>query len=352
MTSSNIVAIGQPATSRPYPSYEGPSHAADAREHPFNDLPWPLDVSANEEWLIHGLIPKHSLTLLSGASNVGKTWFSYALGLAVANGKDFIGLRVEKATPVLCVDAENPLVVIQRRLRRLGITEQPALWRGYGTWTNRPLPQPDDTDVIAYAESQHPLIIWDTLIAFNHGDEQSAIETRELMDKFRRLVTAGATVVILHHTGKARAAQRYRGSTDFMGSVDLAYCVEAGKKGHQKLERLRIECFKNRFDVMKNHTVDFIDNVGFAMSEIQIDARMDVGETLEQLISDNPGCNQSQLTKMAGDIGLAKNKVQRYLKERDPRMTKSGERNKLLYFSQNVDREEPPAGGALAGEAS
>jgi hypothetical protein len=131
---------------------------------------------------------------------------SYALAGTVANGKDFIGLET-RHLPVLYLDGENPLAIAKRNLEELGLTRNPDL-RIWGGWNDSPPPGPDSPIVKSFALQHHGLLIWDSLVEFHPGDEQSSTETREFMKHFRRLAHLGATVLILHHTGKSGTSKR------------------------------------------------------------------------------------------------------------------------------------------------
>jgi len=69
-------------------------------------LPSIWTLKADIEWLIDGMIPLGSITLLSGESGGGKTWLAYIIAGAVARGKSFADLKVQRR-PVLCLDGEN-----------------------------------------------------------------------------------------------------------------------------------------------------------------------------------------------------------------------------------------------------
>src|SRR5690348_13542650 len=92
-----------------------------------------------------------------------------------------------------------------------------------------------------------PLLIWDSLVQFHDGDEQSATQTRAFMTHFRALANAGATVLVLDHTGKTATSQDYRGSSDIKVAVDMAYCVEPGFTLMGGIHRLTMRNFKGRF---------------------------------------------------------------------------------------------------------
>src|SRR5713101_3402089 len=164
------------------------------------------------EWLIDGIIPLGSVNLITSESGTGKTWVAYAIAGAVARGEGFAGHAV-KQRPVLYLDGENPLCVAKQRLFDLGIPETNSL-QVWGGWVCDPPPGPDSAIIRDFVRQHRPLLIWDSLIDFHDGDEQSASETRAFMKHFRALANAGATVLILHHTGKTATSQDYRGSSD------------------------------------------------------------------------------------------------------------------------------------------
>src|SRR5438132_11459300 len=80
-----------------------------------SQLPSIWSLKQNIEWLIDGVIPLGSITLLSGESGGGKTWLAYAIAGAVARAEPFADLKVQHR-PVLYLDVENPPCVAQKPL--------------------------------------------------------------------------------------------------------------------------------------------------------------------------------------------------------------------------------------------
>src|SRR5262249_3356615 len=152
-----------------------------------------------------------SVTMISAESGTGKTWLAYFLAGRVAHGHPVLGHAVERAK-VLYLDGENPLYAVKQRLSDLGIAETADL-KIWGGWLPWPPPGPSSPVVINFTRQHQPLIIYDSLIEFNPGSEQSSTETRAFMRLLRNLANLGATVVILHHTGKAESSKQYRGSS-------------------------------------------------------------------------------------------------------------------------------------------
>src|SRR5262249_22259155 len=149
--------------------------------------------------------------------------------------------------PVLYVDGENPLFVIKDRLLRLGIAEYPN-FKIWGTWNEPPAEGPGSSKILRFAEKYQPLVMFDSKKAFDGGDEQDATETRRHMNLYRRLATVGATIVLLHNSGKTDSAREYRGSSDIKAAVDSAFLLERtdGSDSGAPLGGLRLKPFKNR----------------------------------------------------------------------------------------------------------
>jgi hypothetical protein len=160
----------------------------------------------------------------------------------------------------------NPAFVAKQRLYDLGIQETPEL-KVWGGWEVEPPGGPGHPLIIDFARKEHPLLIWDSLVEFHTGDEQSSTQTREFMRQFRNLANLGATVVILHHTGKSESAQEYRGSSDIEAAVDMAFKLAAvGSK--TELDRLTLKPFKTRLMPLPERELRYVKRKGFELSAV------------------------------------------------------------------------------------
>jgi AAA domain len=273
-------------------------------------LPAVWDLDAKVEWLVPDMIPRASVNLISAESGTGKTWLAYAIAGAVAHGAGFIG-RAAQVAPVLYLDGENPLYVVKRNLGDLGIaaTENLRIWGG---WNIEPPPGPDDQRVLRFASADpKPLLIWDSLVEFARADEQSSTEMREFMKHFRRLAHLGATVVVLHHTGKSAGSKEYRGSSDIKAAVDVAYVV-TGKPLYGKLHRLDLEPFKSRIAPGQKFSMEFTEGRGFvalAAPKVELEPRAGPEQVVRQIVMEHPLSNGSQIKAMAKPLGVSKNQV-------------------------------------------
>ena len=195
------------------------------------------------EWMVEGILPRASVTLLAGEPGSYKTWLALALLRGVAAGGHFLGRKCAQAS-VLYLDRENPLAVMRERLAVLGIGQSAAAdCRIWGGWLDDAPPGIGDIRILEIARERRPLIVFDSLIRFHAAaDENSATEMSMVMADLRALANAGATVVALHHKPKSEGAH-YRGSSDIAGGVDTAWAVSRDRDAGL----LRLECFKSRF---------------------------------------------------------------------------------------------------------
>jgi hypothetical protein len=321
-TTPPLAVIPRPAERRLEPALiEEPSVRKGTN---LRDLPsvWRLD--ARIDWLIEDMIPLKGITLLTAASGTGKTWLAYAIGGAVAHGTPFLGREVEQR-PVIYLDGENPLPIAKRNLDGLGIAETEA-FQVWGGWCEASVPGPTDRELIKYAGMCKPLFIWDSLIEFHDGDEQSAKETRAFMKNFRALANAGATVLVLHHTGKSDGSQEYRGSSDIEAVVDMAYLVKGTSKGGT-LDRLTMHNFKSRFAPGRDFGMEFQAGWGFEAVDVpQGTQKPSADSVVRKIIAEHPGMNGDSIKELAEAAGVGRNAADRVLKSLPHRKGKGREK--------------------------
>jgi hypothetical protein len=243
---------------------------------------------------------------------------------------------------VLYVDGENPDYVVKKRLAHLGIPETDNL-KIWGHWQSEPPPGPDHPLIQKFAADEKPLLIWDSLIEFHPGEEQSATETRRYMKKYRHLAGLGATVLLLHHTGKGETSQEFRGSSDIKAAVDMSFLLTRPDKRMSKaIDVLRLEPKKCRLAVLATRDIKLVEGKGFESSGTVVEEVMDPARVLEEIVAREPGLNQGDVVKRAASQHVPKHTAEEILKRRDLfRMEKGNGRAQLYY----------PVGDAPATEA-
>jgi archaellum biogenesis ATPase FlaH len=296
------------------------------------DVPSIWQFPAELDWLVEGAIPSGTVTLLSAESGTGKSWVAYGLAGAVAQGKPFAGLTVQRR-PVVYFDGENPAAVVKDRLNELGIPEIPTLTVWGGWVEEEPPPGPDDPRVIEFAREKQGLLIWDSLVEFNPGDEMNATEMRRFMKKFRFLGHLGATVLVLAHTGKSATSHDYRGSSDIKAGVDTAYRLDTIEQKDGKIHRLRLINFKSRAAAGRNFGLEFKPGEGFVGFSLSGKNPKNHGALLTAIIEEHGELNGVRLKDIAKDThGIAKHAVDEFLKTW-PHQRKGAKGHEKLYHS-------------------
>ncbi len=149
-----------------------------------------LDAPAIE-WMVEGILPQASVTLLAGEPGSYKTWLALALLRGVASGGNFLGRKCAQSS-VLYLDRENPLAVMRARLAVLGIEQSAtADCRIWGGWLENAPPGIGDFRILEIARERRPLIVFDSLIRFHAAaDENSATEMSMVMADLRALAVS------------------------------------------------------------------------------------------------------------------------------------------------------------------
>ena len=163
-------------------------------------------------WLVDGLIPVKTLTILAGEGGAGKTWLTLDLARSIVLGGKFLDRTCQKM-PVIILDRENPGAIMRERAELIFKGPAPGL-HIWGTWLEDQPPLIGDARLLELAKDE-PLMVFDSLLRFHSADENSATEMKVVMGCLRDLVTAGATVVVLHHRSKSETST-YRGSSDII----------------------------------------------------------------------------------------------------------------------------------------
>lgn len=153
------------------------------------------------EWVVEGLIPKGSITTLTGRAGVGKSTFLMGLLEAVNKGEPFLGLQTIQM-PTLYVDFENPLAVDIDHIRKMNLINT-KFW--HRALTPRP-PKLDDQDWKQYLDLPPCLIVIDSLRAAQSQDQNFSKDMAITLDRCKELRDHGHTVILILHTLKSNEA--------------------------------------------------------------------------------------------------------------------------------------------------
>jgi GTPase SAR1 family protein len=266
-----------------------------------DNLPAVADTQDEVPYLIKPELPAGCVIGVTGDSGSGKST------LATAWARDIIAT----GRPCLLLDRESPRAVARDRMARLNLLDN-ALLRWAGGWIGD-VPDPGSPKVIGWVRQTNPkpLVLIDSLAAFLGGDENSASDMRDFMHKARRLADMGATVVVIHHDGKAESAKDFRGSSDFKASLDQGFHT-TNISSDGKLDRIRLRCFKSRFGL--NGEIVYHYAGGRFVRDERPDAPIKtVTAQLTALLRQFPGLNASQFEDKAAAEGIGRNRARDFL---------------------------------------
>lgn len=186
-------------------------------------------------WIVPGIIPKGSRTLVIGEPGIGKSLFALDLAACVAGGSMWLDqFSVNITGPVIFASTEGNIFTNKERIKRIFASHElsvkaPFYFMQDAVLLDSPTETLMFTNEIVTKSREHiqnpPLIVLDPLDSFFSGDENSAMHTRPLRRTIDGMVkTFDATVVVLHHVPvddeKGNKKVRPRGSSSWQGWAD------------------------------------------------------------------------------------------------------------------------------------
>lgn len=295
---------------------ESAGHASEAEAGPkirsIADVPLLSSLSSDPpSFVFEGMFAAQTVNMITGDAGLGKSTFALALAAAVANGSMLAGIQAARC-PVLYLDRENPLSVIQERRARLGI-EDGQFFRVWGGWLPEEPPAPGSPMVVEWVKQCHPkpTIFVDSLAAFMRDAENEAEAARRFMDQLRMLANLGCCIVILHHSGKGESTKEYRGSSDLKASIDVGYVLTRSGSS-DRLDLLKLRTFKARLDVLPELAFRYADG---AFHPGHGGTIVTVQDRLVNLLLANPGLTISQFEGVAMKAGIARNRIRQFVED-------------------------------------
>lgn len=185
-------------------------------------------------WIIEGLIPAGSLTLLVGRPKAGKSLLAIDLLASVATGADFLGRPVEAGKAVYLPAEDSPALVRERLEARLGQGDAPDLIvcpcdGSLDQWLR--LDDPASFTALARTIGRYApaVLALDPLRELHYQPENDADAMAAMLRPLRQLAhQTNCAIVIVHHRNKhgADPSLAARGSSAIVGSVDQTITLD------------------------------------------------------------------------------------------------------------------------------
>lgn len=188
-----------------------------------------LEAMLPLQWRIKGVMPSRGLAQIYGPSKAGKSFLSFDMACAIAEGRRWFGYRVN-AAPVVYVALEG----------EAGFKLRAEAWKRHNS---RSLPtdlhlvmqpfrinhSPDVQDLAAVVPSGAVIVIDTQNRAAPNADENAARDMGEIIEGAKTLqVLADGLVILVAHTGKD-ASRGPRGHSSQIPAVDAA--IEVSRNG-------------------------------------------------------------------------------------------------------------------------
>jgi hypothetical protein len=225
------------------------------------------------EYVVEGLFPTSSLSIVYGPPGTLKSLFLIDMGMCVAAGLPWLQgadgdgqnkRRKTKQVPVLYIDVDNGKNLTDERAEAAakahGLSPDTPFF-----YTSFPDPHPDFSRrdfvniLIAYCHEQEVgMIVIDNLRNVSGGVDENHSEMATVMANLRRLAEqTGTAVVVIHHQSKGggdnhrRAGDSLRGHSSIEAALDLALRVKRDGENltveSTKTRRADVEPFRARF---------------------------------------------------------------------------------------------------------
>ena len=191
-------------------------------------------------WLVQPLFETHSLVLMFGPANHGKTFVALSMALSVASGLDWAGHSVQQGRVIYVVGEGGR-----------GIQKRGYAWKQhYGHsapqchFVQHPVQVVNEPERAKFVTAVRPLapklIVLDTLATMTVGvDENDTGDMGRFTAACREIANdLGATVLVIHHPTKSNA-KTYRGSYQLEGNFDALIRVERNGNGDIELHSVK-----------------------------------------------------------------------------------------------------------------
>jgi len=193
------------------------------------------------EFLINGFLAKRSIAMLAGPVAQRKSIIALNIAHSLCTGEPLFGYFDVPGghERVIYLCPEMGAASFVKRIKQIGLGKYVGKTLFIQTMSEAPTAL-DELD----SELPGAVVIVDTITRFIEGDENKSEDMRKFAQKVFRLMNAGATVVLLHHSKKGSSGSLddgLRGSSELAAFVDSCWVTELEdpKKPYESLSKMR-----------------------------------------------------------------------------------------------------------------
>lgn len=303
-----------------------------------------LNSDYKKEYLVEGLIVANSITLLTGNPKVGKSLITQFLASSISQGTPFLDRFKTKKSRIAFLDKENEDFALKERYKNMNLHSENIIYFQTIARFGKKIMEELYNKIHIH---EIDVLIVDSLVRFNSGDENSSKDISYFIDFLRHFLrnTRINTIILVHHHRK-QGIQRdssqdaIRGSTDILAGVDVHLSVSKEARN----DRLTLKSNANRFGddfskvlfkLISNSEEFRLEYLGTEDEEIKIDKDQKTEQILLDQIRKNKNVSQQDLFKVVhkkGGYGETKTRkiLKRLVTNNKILLTKQG---KQYYYS-------------------
>lgn len=218
------------------------------------------------EWIVEGLIPARSMTMLCSPPKSSKSFLSILVSQCVSTGAPLLGkFHVPAARVVLYVSEEDSAAIVASRFKALqaghGLPTPPPGQLHFAIHTGVRLDEAESVEKLTrkISEIRPALVVFDTLNRFSRLNDNSQKAATYLMGVFESIRRTGPACLILAHTTKG--AEGKSGGTKIRGSGVFHSWLDAGFYLAKRANRVAVE-IESKFAAVEPFVYEFREENG------------------------------------------------------------------------------------------
>ncbi|NMB91231.1 AAA family ATPase [candidate division WWE3 bacterium] len=288
-------------------------------------------------WLIDKILYSEGFCFIYGAEGTGKSLLALSIAKAVAKGEDWLEhFHVSTPTNVLIIDKENPLLLLKKRVKGLGLMAPNIYCLEY---PERFQLTDDKGEYSEFAQTltsiinelKIGLVIFDSFVDFMVGNESSSGDTQAFFKAIRELYP-NIAYLSLHHENKPAQglyrsdSQRLRGSSNINAQIFTSFRLEIVAKSKEELTlkqtKARDSIKLNKFMVRmiignldeENTVVTGFEYLGDVIEDESDTKIMEIQSLITEMLQDRPSVTRKEVFATGTGKGVSEKTIKRAIK--------------------------------------
>lgn len=308
------------------------------------------------DFLVDGLIPNNSISVISGYPESGKTWIILLLAKAICRGEPFLNRFSTIKKNVLIIEEENGLRELKRRFQKIGtdVTDGESIF--ILSQENFKIDAEENIEylLLICKEKNIGVVILDPFVAIHSKSENVAEDMQKVMECLQNLQKEDLTVIFAHHhrkqTGysKTEPSQALRGSSVIFGRVDSHLAVEKKDENEAGFTLIITPEKLRQGKKLKPFEVKFYEEDVFIKAEFVGEAKEEelkikkAEEIILEVLEDKKRVTRKEILLILKEEGIGESTTDRALKELEQTcaiISKKMGKEKVFFTLNNENKD-------------